>query len=78
MLPTESRCDIGEDSECKPNGVAERKGEPRAGGWRAVCVRTGEASKVPDSLKLSNWSLVKPKGVHRRRRVTRDCVRTVV
>jgi hypothetical protein len=53
MLPTESGCNIGEDSECKPGGAAERRGEPRAAvGERCACelanckVRTGEASKV--------------------------------
>ncbi|KAE8099666.1 hypothetical protein FH972_017626 [Carpinus fangiana] len=80
MLPTESGRDIGEDSECKPGSAAERRGEPRAvASERCACelvnceVRTGEASKVPDSLELPSWSLVKPEGVRLRRRATRAC-----
>ncbi|KAD2301726.1 hypothetical protein FH972_027293 [Carpinus fangiana] len=54
---------------------SREKGRAESGGRQVVCVRTGEASKVPDSLELPSWSLVKPEGVRCRLRATRAVVR---
>ena len=52
----------------------KEKGRAKSGGRRAVCVQMAncevwlcELAKVPDSLELSTWSLVKPEGMRRRR-----------